>query len=372
MSEEEEEEEEGEEKEEKEIEEEIERRRRGYMGGEEKWREGTQEKNIMQKEKKIETELLLLGLGRYIDSTVKITHLNDGAQQVDSPVVQNVVNAARSRLRWLGHVERMENLRKAKMVTTQKIEKPRLRGRPLSRCLECDLARFGIRNWMKQAEDQHYVQNKTVSSQFTVRLPWLILLAHCSSSLHIELRSFRRVASAWTLPQLRTQVHCTSNSSPPDMLHSPGYCHSYGLTQDDTIAVKDIPSKYRTPELLSETPISSTGFDTPTRVINRSTPARPRSSSRLRQLRIHHVPESPPHLCQQLDSSSLSGNRHGKRLEACQILRRGRTLQSITNLEKFAMLTPKNSLKAEKKKDLLAMLDFIDTKYHGFYKDLCQ
>lgn len=66
-----------------------------------------------------------------------------------------------------------------------------------------------------------------------------------------------------------------------------------------------------------------------------------------------------------LTRNNLSDSEQWK---TCQVLRRGRTLQSITNLEKFAMLTPKNSLKA----DLLAMLDFMDTKYHGFYKDLCQ
>ncbi|KAJ4428932.1 hypothetical protein ANN_25928 [Periplaneta americana] len=51
-----------------------------------------------------------------------------------------------SRFSCLGHVGRMENLRKAKMVTTQKIEGTRLKGRQRSRCMdcvECDLARFG-------------------------------------------------------------------------------------------------------------------------------------------------------------------------------------------------------------------------------------
>ena len=54
-----------------------------------------------------------------------------------------------SRLRWLGHVGRMENHRKVKMVTAQNIEGTRLRGRPRSRwmdCVENDLVRFGIRN----------------------------------------------------------------------------------------------------------------------------------------------------------------------------------------------------------------------------------
>ncbi|KAJ4435987.1 hypothetical protein ANN_18611 [Periplaneta americana] len=69
-----------------------------------------------------------------------------------------------------------------------------------------------------------------------------------------------------------------------------------------------------------------------------------------------------------LTRNNLSDSEQWK---TCQVLRKRRTLQSITDLEKFAMLTPKNSLKAEKK-DLLAILDFMDTKYHGFYTDLCQ
>ncbi|XP_069668999.1 gustatory and odorant receptor 24-like [Periplaneta americana] len=61
-----------------------------------------------------------------------------------------------------------------------------------------------------------------------------------------------------------------------------------------------------------------------------------------------------------LTRNNLSDSEQWK---TCQVVRRGRTLQSVTNLEK-------NSSKAEKEKYLLAMLDFMDTKYHGFYKDL--
>ena len=42
-----------------------------------------------------------------------------------------------SRLRRLGHVGRMENYRKIEMVTTQKIEGTRSRGRPRSRWMDC-------------------------------------------------------------------------------------------------------------------------------------------------------------------------------------------------------------------------------------------
>ncbi|KAJ4450162.1 hypothetical protein ANN_01569 [Periplaneta americana] len=42
-------------------------------------------------------------------------------------------------------------------------------------------------------------------ARLPLRSPWLVLLAHCSSSLHIELRSSGCVALAWTLPQLRTR-----------------------------------------------------------------------------------------------------------------------------------------------------------------------
>ncbi|KAJ4433046.1 hypothetical protein ANN_15303 [Periplaneta americana] len=76
-------------------------------------------------------------------------------------------------------------------------------------------------------------QNKIVSSQFTVRLPLLVLLAHCSSS---PCTSNSGLPDASHSPGRchsygPTQVNCTSNSSAPDTLHSPGHCHSYGLTQ---------------------------------------------------------------------------------------------------------------------------------------------
>ncbi|KAJ4429863.1 hypothetical protein ANN_22067 [Periplaneta americana] len=62
--------------------------------------------------------------------------------------------------------------------------------------------------------------NKTVSSQFTVRLPWLVLLVHCSSSLHVDLRSSglcrTRLADTVTVTDSLTQVHCTSNPGLPD------------------------------------------------------------------------------------------------------------------------------------------------------------
>ena len=61
------------------------------------------------------------------------------------------------RLRWLGHIIRMENTRKVKIVFNNNPEGARLRGRPRTRwwnCVQADLNRFGIRNWRELAMDR--------------------------------------------------------------------------------------------------------------------------------------------------------------------------------------------------------------------------
>lgn len=55
-----------------------------------------------------------------------------------------------------------------------------------------------------------------------------------------------------------------------------------------------------------------------------------------------------------------------------QILRKGKNLHHIVDLQKFTTLIPTHKIKGEKKKDLLGMVKFMDTKYHEFYKNLCQ
>ena len=61
------------------------------------------------------------------------------------------------RLRWLGHIIRMENTRKVKIVFNNNPEGARLRGRPRTRWwnyVQADLNRFGIRNWRELAMDR--------------------------------------------------------------------------------------------------------------------------------------------------------------------------------------------------------------------------
>ena len=92
--------------------------------------------------------------GVQVGNTCRIRYNKELYDMFKEPNIESFIRI--SRLRWLGHVGRMENHRKVKMVTIQKIEGTRLRGRPRLRwmdCVECDLVRFGIRNWMKQAED---------------------------------------------------------------------------------------------------------------------------------------------------------------------------------------------------------------------------
>ncbi|KAJ4443479.1 hypothetical protein ANN_05151 [Periplaneta americana] len=61
------------------------------------------------------------------------------------------------RLRWLGHVTRMETTRKVKIVFNNNPDGTRLRGRPRTRwwnCVRVDVNRLGIRNWRELAMDR--------------------------------------------------------------------------------------------------------------------------------------------------------------------------------------------------------------------------
>jgi hypothetical protein len=60
------------------------------------------------------------------------------------------------RIRWLGHVERM-NDRMPKMILNAKMEGDRKRGHPKKRWIngvEQDLRKLGISNWRSRAEDR--------------------------------------------------------------------------------------------------------------------------------------------------------------------------------------------------------------------------
>lgn len=61
------------------------------------------------------------------------------------------------RIRWLGHIHRMEHNRTTKRITEWKPVESRGRGRPRKRCLqdmEEDLKSMGIRNWRRIAVDR--------------------------------------------------------------------------------------------------------------------------------------------------------------------------------------------------------------------------
>ncbi|XP_069701813.1 uncharacterized protein [Periplaneta americana] len=63
---------------------------------------------------------------------------------------------------------------------------------------------------------KHYVQNKTVSSQFTVRSPWLVLLAHSLKFTVCRTQSLPDTVHCTSNPRLPDTVHCTSNSRLPE------------------------------------------------------------------------------------------------------------------------------------------------------------
>jgi hypothetical protein len=61
------------------------------------------------------------------------------------------------RLRWCGHIERMNSERMCKKIMTTKVEGTRKRGRPHKRWIdevEEDLKIMGIRNWHAVAKDR--------------------------------------------------------------------------------------------------------------------------------------------------------------------------------------------------------------------------
>ena len=61
------------------------------------------------------------------------------------------------RIRWLGHLERMEEDRKLKKIFTQELEDTRRRGRPRKRWkeeLERDLQVLGVRRWSELVADR--------------------------------------------------------------------------------------------------------------------------------------------------------------------------------------------------------------------------
>jgi hypothetical protein len=69
----------------------------------------------------------------------------------------NIVKFIKSlRLRWCGHIERMNNERMPEKIMTTKMEGTRKRGRPRKRWIdeaEEDLKIMGIRNWHAVAKD---------------------------------------------------------------------------------------------------------------------------------------------------------------------------------------------------------------------------
>ncbi|KAJ4446078.1 hypothetical protein ANN_12770 [Periplaneta americana] len=76
------------------------------------------------------------------------------------------------RLRWLGHVTRMETTRKVKIVFNNNPDGTRLRGRPRTRwwnCVRVDVNRLGIRNWEELAMDREGWKRAIEESYFCNR-----------------------------------------------------------------------------------------------------------------------------------------------------------------------------------------------------------
>ncbi|PSN57371.1 hypothetical protein C0J52_02905, partial [Blattella germanica] len=62
-----------------------------------------------------------------------------------------------TRLRWLGHVVRMDNNRRVKMIHNGMLEGTRTRGRPRQRWTDnvmTDVREFGILNWKEKASNR--------------------------------------------------------------------------------------------------------------------------------------------------------------------------------------------------------------------------
>lgn len=54
-----------------------------------------------------------------------------------------------------------------------------------------------------------------------------------------------------------------------------------------------------------------------------------------------------------------------------RIFKKGQSLTSITNLQCLQRLERRPVVPDAKKRDLLSMLDFLDEKYHAFYRKIC-
>jgi len=84
---------------------------------------------------------------------------------------ENIVSVIKSaRLRWFGHVLRMDDDRVAKKVLEKNVEGSRSRGRPKKRWMdsvEGDLRELGVRNWKVLAEDRLKWRNEVVESAKT-------------------------------------------------------------------------------------------------------------------------------------------------------------------------------------------------------------
>jgi hypothetical protein len=72
------------------------------------------------------------------------------------------------RLSWIGHVERMEDIRMSKRVMREKIYTRRKRGRPKFRWLDDvqeDIREMGIEGWRRKAQDRDQWEEKSTGGQ---------------------------------------------------------------------------------------------------------------------------------------------------------------------------------------------------------------
>jgi hypothetical protein len=69
--------------------------------------------------------------------------------------ITNVIKAGR--LRWAGHVTRMNDERIVKRIFTRRVEGTRAKGRPRKRWIDCveeDSRKLGVSNWRTCAENR--------------------------------------------------------------------------------------------------------------------------------------------------------------------------------------------------------------------------